>query len=131
MPYYLLTYKKKPRSFQEKNRVWYYCQLSFLKRYFLFPLLIDFKWCQTEFSGKPIKLRYLYILNRPRQAKTNPSNMRKMCGFKSSCTCANSPPGTCSPLKHHKVSNDSVGRQRKPRLVCAWRGPYDVAKRKF
>ena len=37
-----------------------------------------------------------------------PSNMRKMCGFMSSCTCAKYHPGICAPLKHSIGSGDSV-----------------------
>ena len=36
-----------------------------------------------------------------------PSSMRKMCGFSSSCACARSYPGLCSPLTHSVISNDS------------------------
>ena len=51
-----------------------------------------------------------------------PSSMRKICRFRSFCTCAKSHPGICSLLKHLIVSNDSVCRQQRP--VCAgWSGP--------
>ena len=40
--------------------------------------------------------------------RKEPSNMRKMCRFTSSCTCAKSHPGICTPLKYSIVSNDSV-----------------------
>ena len=50
-------------------------------------------------------LRFLDVkgqIHGPRQAK-RASNVRKMCGFTSSCTCAKSHPGICSPLKHSLV----------------------------
>ena len=43
-----------------------------------------------------------------------PLSMRKMCGFTSSCTCAKTHPGICSPLKLI-VANDSVSGQQRPK----------------
>ena len=44
--------------------------------------------------------------------------MRKVCGF-TSCTCAKSHPGICSPLKQSIISNCSVCGERKPWSDCA------------
>ena len=67
-----------------------------------------------------------------------PWSMRKMHRFTSSCTCAKSHPGVCSPLKHSTVCrerrprSDCVDAQADPGLRCphlpvfAWRGPCNV-----
>ena len=59
-----------------------------------------------------------------------PSSMCKICQFTSSCTCAKSHPGICSPLKHSIIlSADSAVRAWPSlstyarRQVFAWRGP--------
>ena len=44
--------------------------------------------------------------------------MHQMCGFTSSCICANSHSGICSPLKHSMVSNDSVCGQKRSWSDC-------------
>ena len=48
-----------------------------------------------------------------------PSSMRKMCGLTSSCACARSRTGICSPLMHSIESNDSVSGLRRPWSDCA------------
>ena len=55
-----------------------------------------------------------------------PSSMLKMCGFTSSCTCAKSHPGICSPFKQSVVFNDSVCWKRRPWSDCA-HVQYDLA----
>ena len=52
-------------------------------------------------------------------SKTAPSNMHKMCRFKSSCTCAKYYLGLCSPFIHSAVSSDTVNRQWRPWSDCA------------
>ena len=47
-----------------------------------------------------------------------PSSMRKMCGYTSSCACAESHPGVYSLLKTSIVSNDFVGGQWRPWSNC-------------
>ena len=56
-----------------------------------------------------------FTLTGPRQAK---KSMCKMCGFTSSCPCARSHPGICSPFIHCVLSNDSVCRQWMPWSAC-------------
>ena len=40
-----------------------------------------------------------------------PLKIRKMCRFRSPCTCAKSHLGPCSPFIHSGVSNDSINRR--------------------
>ena len=51
------------------------------------------------------------------------SSLPKMCGITSSCACAWSHPGLCSPIIHFIVSNDSSSGQGRPWSDCAstWR----------
>ena len=48
-----------------------------------------------------------------------PSNVCKMYGFTSSCTCAKYRPGICSLLKHSLVSNNSYCGQLRSWSDCA------------
>ena len=50
--------------------------------------------------------------------KTVPSNMCKICRFRSSCTSATYHPALCFPFIHSVVSNDSVSRQWRPWSDC-------------
>ena len=65
-------------------------------------------------TGHSINLMFTMLfpfIYAPRRAK--------MCGLTSSCACAKSHPGICSPLKHSIVANKCVCRQYRPWSDCA------------
>ena len=67
-----------------------------------------------EMTLKIIKKKYKWAAS----SKKGPSSMLRMRGFTSSCTCAKSHPGICSPLKRI-IANDFVCEQQRPWLDCA------------
>ena len=54
-------------------------------------------------------------------SKKVPSNIHKMCRFRSFCACTKYHPGFCSPFIHFPVSNDSVSWEWRP-----WSDSVDV-----
>ena len=60
----------------------------------------------------------LSALKWPASSEKVPSNIRKLCIFRSSCACATYHPGLCSSFMHSVVSNDSFSGQWRPWSDC-------------
>ena len=72
--------------------------------------LLSFGISNTHTLLSAAALKYIRVASN----ENVPSNMRKLRGFKSSCTCTKYHPGLCPPFIHSLVANDSVSVQSMP-----------------
>ena len=83
--------------------------LFFLVHYsFFLVLFLEGKGLDTKVTSIDV-----YIMLAEPNENVSPS-MRTMYLFTSSCACARSSPGLCSPLIHSMVSNDSGRASKDP-----------------
>ena len=83
------------------------------------PLAWQRRCCKKQLKGQGKGRRKDGKITWVTSSKKVPSNMRKMCWFRSSCACQRYHPSLCSPFIYSVVSNDSGSRMWRPWLDCA------------